>query len=232
MVHIARTDRRWRRRAFPLGAAALVAVLGVVGSPGYAVIGPGQTVSVTAAITVHGTPAYSPDGDLLVTSASVRPLDVSRAVQARFDGAVDIVVRRSAPDEGSRTQERAMASSRADAVAAALELTGASLEVDIDPGEVVGPSGGLVFALGIVELLGPEDLTAGRVIAGTGRIDAFGRVGTVYGVRYKVAAAERAGADVFLVPHVQVEEARDAARHVDVIGVRDLAHAVRVLRRG
>jgi PDZ domain-containing protein len=67
-------------------------------------------------------------------------------------------------------------------------------------GEVGGPSAGLMWALGLYELLDPGDLTAGRTIAGTGTIDLAGRVGPIGSIREKVIGAERAGADLFLVP--------------------------------
>src|SRR5206468_3810390 len=40
-----------------------------------------------------------------------------------------------------------------------------------------GPSAGLMLSLGIVDKLEPEDLTGGKIIAGTGTIDADGNVG-------------------------------------------------------
>ncbi len=40
------------------------------------------------------------------------------------------------------------------------------LDIHIDAGVIGGPSAGLTFSLGILDLLGPEDLTGGEVIAG------------------------------------------------------------------
>jgi PDZ domain-containing protein len=39
-----------------------------------------------------------------------------------------------------------------------------------------GPSGGLAFAMGIVELLTPENILRGRSVASTGTIDSEGNV--------------------------------------------------------
>ena len=72
--------------------------------------------------------------------------------------------------------------------------------VQISSGDVGGPSAGLMFALGLYDLLTPGDLTAGHVIAGTGTIDPDGNVGPIGGIKDKVVAAERAGAEIFLVP--------------------------------
>jgi PDZ domain-containing protein len=72
--------------------------------------------------------------------------------------------------------------------------------VTMASGDVGGPSAGLMWALGLYELLTPGDLTQGRAIAGTGTIDLEGTVGPIGGIRDKVIAAERSGADVFFVP--------------------------------
>ena len=66
--------------------------------------------------------------------------------------------------------------------------------------DIGGPSAGLMWALGIYELLTPGDLTAGRTIAGTGEIGPDGTVYPIGGIRDKVIAAERAGATLFLAP--------------------------------
>lgn len=81
--------------------------------------------------------------------------------------------------------------------------------VAISSGTVGGPSAGLMFALGLWELLTPPDLTDGRTIAGTGTIDLDGNIGPIGGIRDKVVGAERAGADLFLVPAGNFGEVRD-----------------------
>jgi PDZ domain-containing protein len=80
--------------------------------------------------------------------------------------------------------------------------------VTMSSGDVGGPSAGLMWAVGLYELLTPVDLTAGRTIAGTGTIDIAGDVGPIGGIRDKVVAAERAGADLFLAPIDNVREVR------------------------
>lgn len=106
-------------------------------------------------------------------------------------------------------------------------------EVTLEPGNIGGPSAGLMFALSVVDRLGPDDLTHGHVIAGTGTIDAEGRVGAVGGVPQKVEAAERLEARYFLAP-ADMDEADEARRHVDgemeVIEVATIHDAVVALR--
>ncbi len=72
--------------------------------------------------------------------------------------------------------------------------------VEISSGGVGGPSAGLMFALGLYDILTPGDITEGRTIAGTGVIAPDGTVSPIGGITDKVVAAERAGATVFLVP--------------------------------
>jgi Lon-like protease len=108
--------------------------------------------------------------------------------------------------------------------------------VEIDAGPIGGPSAGLMFALAVVDLLTPEDLTGGAVVAGTGSVDATGEIGAMGGVRQKlISATERPDrpATVFLVPRPNVEEARSAplGHRVLVVPVDDLDGAVGALRR-
>jgi PDZ domain-containing protein len=49
------------------------------------------------------------------------------------------------------------------------------------------------------------------VVAGTGTIDALGRVGDIGGIRFKIDAARHDGATVFLVPAGNCAEAVTAA---------------------
>ncbi|WP_327301007.1 PDZ domain-containing protein [Streptomyces goshikiensis] len=83
--------------------------------------------------------------------------------------------------------------------------------VDIKLADVGGPSAGLMFALGIVDKLTPEDLTGGKFIAGTGTIDDEGKVGPIGGIQMKTIGARQAGAEYFLTP---AENCASAAAHV------------------
>ncbi len=80
------------------------------------------------------------------------------------------------------------------------------IDVAISSGDVGGPSAGLMFALGMYDLMTPGELTAGDTVAGTGTIDLEGNVGPIGGIRDKVVAAQRAGATVFLVPAANMGE--------------------------
>jgi PDZ domain-containing protein len=70
-----------------------------------------------------------------------------------------------------------------------------------------GPSGGLMFATGIYDVLTPGSLTDGKAIAGTGEIDAQGKVGEIGGIQQKLVGAQDDGARLFLVPAANCAEA-------------------------
>lgn len=125
--------------------------------------------------------------------------------------------------------DRLMAEAKDNARAAAAACLGRDVRAGVDAGHVIGASGGLLFALAIVDELVPGDLTAGRQVSGTGSIASDGRVGPVLEVGTKVRGAERAGADIFLVPSDQADEARRHARSIPVVGVATLGEALEAL---
>jgi PDZ domain-containing protein len=103
--------------------------------------------------------------------------------------------------------------------------------VEIVPQKVSGgPSAGLMFTLGVYDLVTSQDLTGGRKIAGTGTIDSEGNVGPIGGVQQKVVAAERAGAEYFLSPTENYADALAMATRITVIEVATAQDAIDFLR--
>jgi PDZ domain-containing protein len=99
--------------------------------------------------------------------------------------------------------------------------------IDINLGDVGGPSAGLMFALGIVDKLQPTDLTAGKFVAGTGTIDDSGTVGPIGGISLKIIAARKAGAQYFFTPSANCSEAAaDTPAGLRLIKVDKLSQAV------
>ncbi len=104
-------------------------------------------------------------------------------------------------------------------------------EVSIDAGNIGGPSAGLAFTLSLIDRLTPDQsLLDGRNIACTGTVNVRGEVGSVGGVRLKAYAAERAGADAFLVPKANIDDARKASVDIEIVPVADLEDALAFLR--
>ncbi|WP_460799329.1 YlbL family protein [Microbacterium sp. GXF0217] len=80
------------------------------------------------------------------------------------------------------------------------------IDVTIQLDDVGGPSAGMMFALGIVDMLTEGELNGGENVAGTGTIDAEGTVGPIGGIRQKLYGARNAGADFFLAPASNCDE--------------------------
>lgn len=106
------------------------------------------------------------------------------------------------------------------------------VELDIDSGQVGGPSAGLAFTLAVLDVLTPGELTGGMPVAVTGTIDLDGKVGPVGGVAQKTATVRRTGAELFLVPSDEYTEAkRRAGKDLQVVKVDSLDEALRALSR-
>lgn len=110
------------------------------------------------------------------------------------------------------------------------------VKVDIKLKDIGGPSAGLMFALGIIEKLGPESLTGGKSIAGTGTIDAQGKVGAIGGIAEKMIGAKDRGATVFLSPADNCAEAKstkpDGITLIRVETLKGALAALKTLREG
>jgi PDZ domain-containing protein len=106
------------------------------------------------------------------------------------------------------------------------------ITVKIKLDETGGPSGGLIFALGIIEKLQSEDLIRGRNIAGTGTITDTGEVGPIGGITEKIIGAKKAGVSIFIAP---IENCSDIThpellKGIKVVPVATLSEALAVLR--
>lgn len=80
------------------------------------------------------------------------------------------------------------------------------IDVTIQLNNVGGPSAGMMFALGIIDTLTPDQLNGGQDVAGTGTITADGTVGPIGGIRQKLWGAKDAGAEWFLAPEANCDE--------------------------
>lgn len=83
------------------------------------------------------------------------------------------------------------------------------VKINISP-DIGGPSAGLMFALAVYDTLTPGSLTGGHSVAGTGEIAPDGTVGPIGGIQQKIAGARQAGAELFLVPQANCEDAAGA----------------------
>ncbi|HVF54033.1 MAG TPA: S16 family serine protease [Actinomycetota bacterium] len=104
-----------------------------------------------------------------------------------------------------------------------------SVRVRFTTGDIAGPSAGLMFSLALYDQLTPDDLTGGKVVAGTGTIACDGGVGPIGGIEEKVAGAERDGAEIFLAPRANAEAAKGAAGDIEVVPIGTFSEAVEYL---
>jgi PDZ domain-containing protein len=102
-------------------------------------------------------------------------------------------------------------------------------QVDIASDNVGGPSAGLMFALAILDGVTPGDLTRGYYVAGTGTIARDGTVGAVGGAAEKALAAEQDGAQVFLVPKADADDAHRWVHSIKIVPVEHFDDAVKAL---
>jgi Lon-like protease len=104
------------------------------------------------------------------------------------------------------------------------------LKITINSRFINGSSAGLIFALEIINRLTPQGLIQ-RDIAGTGTIDAEGRVGAIEGVKYKIMAARAKGLKYFILPQENLEEAGKWAYGMKLLPVQTLKEAVEKVKR-
>ena len=111
------------------------------------------------------------------------------------------------------------------------------IDVKIQLAETGGPSGGLIFALGVIEKLTPNDSIHSRNIAGTGTITSDGKVGPIGGIAEKIIGAKRDGVMIFLAPIENCSDIKNQSQltnsggsaEMKIVPVATLAEAISVL---
>jgi len=185
--------------------AAITAALGALG------IKPSGSEVVVAAVT-SGSPAdgkldagdviKSVDGTAITTGGDAGMAQVQNVIQKLTPGQQVAVVVSRAGKQQTVTMSTTKNSSGKAAVGIAVETENTfPFNVSIQLNGVGGPSAGMMFALGIIDkLTSGGNITGGKVVAGTGTIDANGVVGAIGGIQMKTIGARRDGATVFLAP--------------------------------
>jgi PDZ domain-containing protein len=189
--------------------------------------------------TVKGTPAEKAlkPGDVLVAvdgKAVTTPAELLKLMEGRAVGSeVKLSFRRDGANQDVTVKLVAGEAPERRAIIGIEIIQDYKLPfaINIEAKEIGGPSAGLMFAVAIVDILDPDDLTGGGVIAGTGEIDESGNVRAIGGIEQKIEAAERIRARVFLTPDGELSQARQAAdSNMKLVGVRNLHDAVSALR--
>lgn len=178
-------------------------------------------------VEVDGSEVALPD-DIAGSLDDRRPGDVVEVTVRREDGtAEEELVLGESPDQEGRPILGVQ-------VAPANPRVASDVQVEVDSGEVSGPSAGLAWTLAIIDELTPGSLTGERPLAVTGEILPDGTVGAVGGVVQKLSAVAREGHDRFMFPaSTPAEEQRRmreiAGDHVELLPVEDIDDAVEVL---
>ena len=200
------------------GTGAVVASVQSDG-PTADVLSPGEVI-----IAVDDVP-ITMNSQLVTLVGASKPGEVRQLSVQRYDGTSDHVVAvtiGARPDDPSRGYLGVSTFTR--------DLSfDFPVTVTINSGSVSGPSAGLAFTLGLLDVLTPESLTGGQHIAATGTMDLNGVVGPVGGVHQKVVAARRAGATLMLVPSDELDEARLVAGDLRIEPADTLDQALAVL---
>ncbi len=109
-------------------------------------------------------------------------------------------------------------------------------DVTVAIDNVGGPSGGMMFALGVIDLLTPEDELNGVDVAGTGTIDIDESVGPIGGIDLKMIGARDDGASWFLAPAANCPEVvghvPDGLTVVAVDTLEDAYYAIVAIGKG
>lgn len=199
--------------ATPRGAL----VIGVSSDvPAASKLDPGDVV-----VAVDGVPVKTPDR-LREEVGKREPGDPVRLTIRRDGKATDVTVRTVASPADSTRPVIGITVDQD----ARIELP---LDVEIDLGDVGGPSAGLPFALEIARLLG-RDITHGCRVAATGELALDGTVIPIGAVKQKTFGAREAGVDIFVVPAGEnAQEARQYANGLRILPVGSFQQAFRKL---
>ena len=217
----------------------------------FVVLSPGYAQNVFPNMIKISKPTYSPSGKLFLTSILISnpdaPVFGAQIIYSWIRSDQVVYPRTVFYPDGTRAKDEVkvakaqMSGAQSAAKIAALALLARNFpkggfqlwrpeDISISVKGTGGPSGGLVFTLGIVELLTSQDLFKGRSIAGTGTIDVNGVVGSIGGVAEKLITARRAGATIFFAPLKNCSELRNAPSGLQVIAIGNVQEAVDFLR--
>ncbi|HKE63267.1 MAG TPA: PDZ domain-containing protein [Micromonosporaceae bacterium] len=196
----------------------------------------GYPVLVTIASVVAGKPAqgHLQAGDVVTTVDGQQVLsadDLAAFIQAKPVGAtLQIGYTRSGKATVTPIKTVAGSDGKPQIGVEVQQTQPSPIKVSIQLENVGGPSAGLMFTLGIIDKLGPTDLTGGRIIAGTGTMDDDGDVGPIGGIAQKMIAARAAGARYFLAPADNCAEAlRSPVSGLTLVKVTNLDGALTAL---
>jgi PDZ domain-containing protein len=234
---------------------ALVLIVPIFTPVNFVILQPGNgTALFPKVLTVKSADAktYKPNGEVYLLAIWVSTPDAKvlgaevLGCWARADCVVfprSVIYKRNISSKAEAAQSKQeMKVSQSDALTAAKNLlaqryptvdtshlTDSSITVKLP--DTGGPSGGLIFSLGLVELLTQEDLLQGRKISGSGTISADGSVGAIGGIAEKIIAAKKAGASILFASRSNCDEIPKDVQGISVIAISNLNQAIDYLQQ-
>ena len=213
--------RPWRYLAGPI--VAVLCVLVLIAPSVYVVQEPGPTQDVLGkvegkqVIDVSGVKTHKDSGKLLLVTVNASgvpgyPVTNAQALLAWANPKATVIpqeavfpVGQSAKDYAKESNKEMSSSQNAAATAAkrflkahGYDVSGMKVSMHVD--DIGGPSAGMMYTLGLIDKVTGEQLSGGKTIAGTGTMNAKGKVGAIGGIRLKMIGAKRDGVTWFLAP--------------------------------
>ncbi len=190
--------------------------------------------SAAAGVLVEGDAILSANGAAVTDAASLREI-----VNQGAGDPVELVIQRDGEEMTVSVTPKATETDGETTLLLGITLMTQydfPIDVSIQLNNVGGPSAGMMFALGIIDTLTPEELNGGQNVAGTGTITADGTVGPIGGIRQKLWGAQEAGAEWFLAPESNCDEVvghvPDGLQVFAVETLDDALDALEVVRDG
>ena len=228
---------------------ALFLALALIAPPPYVIILPGQAQNIfDKLITIKDQKSYPAHGRIDLMSIRVTNPNswiIGPEILYSWIKADEAVYPRSAiypPGTTQKSEDKKakadMTNSQDNAKTAALSFLRLHPEygvaasdlhmknIHFDVKKTGGPSGGMIFAIGVIELLTEKDLLQGRHIAGTGTISTDGKVGPIGGINEKILAAQKAGATLFIAPVGNSADIAHIPAGIKVVTVATLEQAI------
>lgn len=206
---------------------------------GLLAVSPGPLKNLGAVIRLDGYPP-KPNSFFMV-SIVAKEANLYTVLGALFDPNVELWSKKAvfgskSPEEYVRDNQKMMDESKQRALFLALKKEGIvtsqsdpfPMAVDINTGEVAGPSAGLAFFLEIL-LRVDGRLELKDKVAATGMLDDSGNVLAIGGIAQKTVACREKGIKIFLTPKGNVSAAKALAKNMKVVGVSNVDEAVQVL---
>ena len=205
---------------------AVLCVLVLIAPSAYVVQEPGPTQELKRlavsrlgkqVIDVSGVKTHKDSGKLLLVTVNASgvpgyPVTNAQALLAWANPKATVIpqeavfpVGQSAKDYAKESNKEMSSSQSAAATAAkrflkahGYDVSGMKVSMHVD--DIGGPSAGMMYTLGLIDKVTGEQLSGGKTIAGTGTMNAKGKVGAIGGIRLKMIGAKRDGATWFLAP--------------------------------